>query len=111
MLSTTGVFHFFLAFFFETLEIKGLNKARQGPKEEWDAYLLSILSQTTAEWIVKQRTESGQQKDKLLTTLEDRYGPADDRSELIRDDISEGDSEVTEDVKKKKGKWKKGDET
>ena len=83
------------------------------PDNEWDEYLMSILSETTARWIINTRVPPGDQQEKLKVMLDTYYGPHDDddnRSELFRDDISEGElSERMEDGQATR-KWKRNDE-
>lgn len=83
------------------------------PKHDWDEYIVSILSETTARWIVTNQVDAGEQQDKLITTLNTYYGPTDEKAELVREDMSEGD--MTERSKKhevtKSHKWKRADES
>jgi len=75
---------------------------------QWDEYLLSIMSKTTAEWIVKQRVKSSQYRERLEGFLEDRYGPlTEGEPELIKDTVSEVDYDARE--LSGKSSWKKAD--
>ena len=88
-----------------------MTKPKGIDKKEWDAYLMSLLSQSTAQWIVKGRMSPGEQQHELEELLTVRYGPLDkdDEVELIKDNISEADFDAK--VEETKKKWRKGEET
>ena len=78
-------------------------------KSKWDTYLVSLMSQRTATWLVHERMSPDRQQEALKEFLTDRYGEPPD-TDLIRDDISEG-SLADEKGKEKKSKWRKGTPT
>ncbi|ESP00441.1 hypothetical protein LOTGIDRAFT_238549 [Lottia gigantea] len=80
-------------------------------KHDWDAYLMSIISPLTANWIVHQKmTGVGgvtSEKEELSKLLEGWYGKP-EHTDLIRDDISDTDPVTTPTAEKHKKKvWKK----
>lgn len=77
-------------------------------KGDWDDHLMSRLSKLTANWIVHERmTVQDKTKDKLTKTLASWYGPP-THTDLVREEMSDGDDK-DEKVKEKKpkSKWKK----
>ena len=85
----------------------------QTPSPEWDEYLMSILSETTARWISNRKVPPGPQQEKLNTMLNTYYGPTEENKiELVRDNASDGDlTQRTNASSKKSHKWKGDDET
>ncbi|XP_059168753.1 HEAT repeat-containing protein 4-like [Physella acuta] len=77
----------------------------QTEKNDWDEFLMSKLSQLTANWIAHECTPEDQQKGKLTGVLKSWYG-APTHTDLVREDCSDGE----EDEKKTqvvKTKWVK----
>ena len=54
----------------------------------------------------------GEKKEKLISTINKHHGeaPKDDKADLIRDNVSEGDPTEKQDIDEDR-KWKKQDET
>ncbi|CAL1546069.1 unnamed protein product [Lymnaea stagnalis] len=71
---------------------------------DWDDYLLSGLSQLTANWIVHECMPPDKQKEKLTGLLESWYGPP-THTDLVREELS--DSEESKEIEKPKKKWEK----
>lgn len=59
----------------------------------WDEYVMSNLSENTAQWIVRGKMSPGDHRDKMARFLEARYGPANEDAgkELVEDSMSEVD--------------------
>ncbi|XP_055874149.1 HEAT repeat-containing protein 4-like [Biomphalaria glabrata] len=72
-------------------------------KEDWDDYLLTGLSELTANWIVHTRLPPDRQKEKLSSLLESWYGPP-THTDLVREELSDGEEE-TDQMEKPKRKW------
>ncbi|KAH9489369.1 hypothetical protein Btru_056480 [Bulinus truncatus] len=70
---------------------------------DWDDYLLSGLSQLTANWIVHKCIPSNKQKEKLSKLLESWYGPP-NHTDLVREELSDGEEDADKTEKPKK-KW------
>ncbi|GFN92089.1 heat repeat-containing protein 4 [Plakobranchus ocellatus] len=81
----------------------GETKEKRG---DWDDHLMSRLSQLTANWIVHERTPGDKQKTKLSQVLGSWYG-APTHTDLVREEMSDGEEEEKEKDKKPKKKWKK----
>lgn len=84
------------------------------PKKDWDAFLVSQLSELTATWIVHERMSPTRQRDDLQKTLEGWYGKP-KYTDLVQEDGSESEEDfdpLSKDKKvKAKKKWKKAEES
>ncbi|KAK7109002.1 hypothetical protein V1264_013121 [Littorina saxatilis] len=80
------------------------------PRKEWDAYLMSQLSEFTATWIVHERIPQSRQQEELQKTLESWYGKP-HHTDLVQEDESEEDDDFDPLKKdeKVKPKWKKAE--
>ena len=78
----------------------------KGKRGDWDDHLMSRLSQLTANWIVHERTPGDKQKAKLSQVLGSWYG-APTHTDLVREEMSDGEEADKEKEKKPKKKWKK----
>ncbi|XP_060595193.1 uncharacterized protein LOC132749447 isoform X3 [Ruditapes philippinarum] len=78
---------------------------------DWDAYLMSIISSNTANWIVYEKTPAGaQDREKLENLLKKWYGTP-EHTDLVREDMSDNEAESEEEVKTPKKKWTKKEAT
>ncbi|XP_067657047.1 HEAT repeat-containing protein 4-like isoform X2 [Haliotis asinina] len=75
-------------------------------KNDWDSYLLSILSPLTANWVVHERMSPSDDQENLSKVLAGWYGQP-DHTDLVRDDVSITDMEVNPKKDKKTKKVKK----
>ncbi|XP_071089741.1 HEAT repeat-containing protein 4-like [Haliotis cracherodii] len=75
-------------------------------RNDWDAYLLSILSPLTANWMVHERMSPSDDQENLSKVLSDWYGQP-EHTDLVRDDVSITDMELTPKKDKKTKKVKK----
>ncbi|XP_046557272.1 LOW QUALITY PROTEIN: HEAT repeat-containing protein 4-like [Haliotis rubra] len=75
-------------------------------KNDWDSYLLSILSPLTANWVVHERMSPSDDQENLSKVLAGWYGQP-DHTDLVRDDVSVTDMDVTPNKDKKTKKVKK----
>ncbi|XP_055955411.1 HEAT repeat-containing protein 4 isoform X2 [Patella vulgata] len=77
-------------------------------KHDWGAYLMSVISPMTANWIVHQKMTCKEGREDLSKLLEEWYGKP-EHTDLIRDDGSETEFQVKNKQSKKqpKKKWKK----
>lgn len=84
------------------------------PKKDWDAFLVSQLSELTATWIVHERMSPTKQREELQKTLEGWYGKP-KYTDLVQEDGSESEGDfdpLNKDKKiKPKKKWKKAEES
>ncbi|KAL4231204.1 HEAT repeat-containing protein 4 [Mactra antiquata] len=78
---------------------------------DWDAYLMSLVSSNTANWIVYERTPAGsKEREKLENLLKKWYGVP-EHTDLVREDMSDNEAESDEDIVTPKQKWKKKEAT
>jgi len=84
------------------------------PKKDWDAFLVSQLSQLTATWIVHERMTPTKEREELQKTLESWYGKP-KYTDLVQEDASESEGDfdlLNKDKKvKPKKKWKREEES
>ena len=92
----------------ETKVIRQMEAPLSKHGNDWDAYLMSIISSNTASWIVYERTPAGSQdREKLETLLKKWYGEP-EHTDLVRDETSDNELDADEQEEKKpKKKWKK----
>ena len=80
---------------------------------EWDDYLMSIMSEATSRWIVHKHMTPGDQQEKLKSLLNTYHGPIDTDDadvELVRDQASDGEStDRTNDGRKSSKTMKQAD--
>ncbi|KAK6177944.1 hypothetical protein SNE40_012803 [Patella caerulea] len=88
----------------ETIE----SESSKEKKHDWGAYLMSVISPMTANWIVHQKMTCKEGREDLSKLLEEWYGKP-PHTDLIRDDGSETEFNVKneESTKQPKKKWKK----
>ncbi|XP_052772793.1 HEAT repeat-containing protein 4-like isoform X2 [Mya arenaria] len=78
---------------------------------DWDSYVMSLVSKNTANWIVYEKTPSGtHDREKLETLLKQWYG-APEHTDLVRDVVSDTEMEAEDVEKRPKKKWKKKEAT
>ena len=82
------------------------NREEKSKRGDWDDHLMSRLSQLTANWIVHERTPGEKQKAKLSQVLGCWYG-APTHTDLVREEMSDGEEADKEKDKKPRRKWKK----
>ncbi|XP_053407054.1 uncharacterized protein LOC123546772 isoform X2 [Mercenaria mercenaria] len=94
-----------------TTDHEDITEPKEKRGNDWDAYLMSIISSNTANWIVYERTPAGaQDREKLQNLLKKWYGTP-EHTDLVREDMSDTEIEPEDEEKTPKKKWTKKEAT
>ncbi|XP_021378591.1 HEAT repeat-containing protein 4-like isoform X2 [Mizuhopecten yessoensis] len=77
---------------------------------DWDGFVLSEISKSSASWLVYERMKTAEDKEKMQAMYEGWYGKP-DHSEFLREAMNAAEKEEKGDDVKPKKKWKKKEAT